>query len=428
MAVPSSLCDRLVIVGVDHRTGSLDLRDRLFVEDAAVPAFLQTLTAVGIPEAMVLSTCDRVEVVAFAAQPDGVERIAAALAGHAGLEAAALTAQLSVLRGAEALRHVFAVASSLESQVIGEPQVLGQVKAAHRLARAAGLCGADLETILQAAYSAAKQVRSETAIGEGPVSLAAAARRIARDLHGDLGRSAALMVGVGDMGELIAESLVADGLKDLTVVHAAPARAGAVAERLNCHLAPLDDLARLLPGADIVIAALGARQRLLTEDKVRLALQARRRRPIFLIDAAVPGDIEPAVERLDGAFLYDLADLEGVALEGRAGRASAATAAWAIVDSEATQLMRGHAERTAVPSLIALRRHFEEARRQALAAAKGDAEEATRLLVNRLLHDPSEAMRAIAASSLLAADSAGEWEQLDAVLRRLFRLDEDGRS
>jgi glutamyl-tRNA reductase len=161
-------------------------------------------------------------------------------------------------------------------------------------------------------------------------------------------------------------------------------------------------------------------------DMVRLALHERRRKPIFLIDAAVPGDIEPAVNRLDGAFLYDITDLERVAAEGRASREAVAGAAWRIVEDEATLLFRGLAERTAVPSLIALRRSFENTRGDVLKAAGGDAEEATRLLVNRLLHPPSEEMRTIAAQALNATDGdgdGGEWERLDAALKRLFRLD-----
>jgi glutamyl-tRNA reductase len=428
MALPSALCDRLLVVGANHRISPLDLRDRLFVDDASAPAFLASLAAAGMTEAMILSTCDRVEVVAVTGAPDAADRIVTVLAGQAGIEPAALAPQLAVMRGAEALRHVFSVAASLDSQVIGEPQVLGQVKAAHRLAQVAGLCGRELETLLQAAYAAAKRVRSETKIGEGPVSIAAAARRVARELHGDLDRCSALLLGVGEMGELVAQDLREGGLKELTVVHPTAARAEAVAVRLGCHVAPMDDLARLLPKADVVIAALGTRRHTLTAERVGLALQARRRRPVFLIDTAVPGDIEPAVERLDGAFRYDLNDLERVALEGRAGRESEAVAARAIVDEETTALLRGVAERTAVPSLIALRRHFEEARAEALKAAGGDAEEATRLLINRLLHDPSEAMRRVAASSLHAADAEAEWEQLESVLRRLFRLDGSGQS
>ena len=425
MTTSPLLLDRFIVVGVDHRTGALDLRDRLFIDDGAAPEFLRRLIEIGIAQAVVLSTCDRVEVVAVALDADASDRIASVLAAQAGIETASLRDRLVVRRGADALRHLFAVAASLESQIVGEPQVLGQVKAAHRIARDAGAVGGELEAVLQAAYGAAKRVRTETAIGAGPVSIAAAARRVANDVHGDLDRCVGLLIGAGDMGELIVGEFMTAGLKDMTVVHPTAGRAAALAARLDCHTAVIDDLARLLPTADIVVTALGTRRHVLTAERVGLALQARKRRPVFLIDAAVPGDVEPAVNRLDGAFLYDLIDLERVATEGRQGRQAEADTAWRIVGDEVTALVRGHAERTAVPSLIALRRHFESARRQALAAAGGDAEEATRLLVNRLLHGPSEEMRAVAAASLAASDSAGEWEQLDMTIRRLFRLDGD---
>lgn len=428
MAVPTPLCDRLIVVGANHRTSSLDLRDRLFADDPSVPGFLRSLAEAGVAEAILLSTCDRVEVVAVSDRDDAAESIVRVMAGHAGLALVDIGPQIFVARGADALRHVFAVAAALESQVIGEPQVLGQVKAAHRLARAAGLSAGTLDLVLQAAYAAAKRVRTETKIGEGPVSIAAAAKRIAHDLFGDFEGLSAILIGSGDMGGLVTESLMEAGLRNFTVIDPLPARGEAVAARLGCHLAEIGELARLLPQADIVIGALGNRRPVLTAERVRLALEARRRRPAFLIDAAVPGDVEPAVDRLDGAFLYDLGDLERVALEGRAGRQAEAESARRIIDEEVTTLMRGDAERTAVPSLIVLRRHFEEARRQALAAAGGDAEKATRLLVNRLLHAPSQAMRAVAASTLRAAETESEWERMDALLRRLFGLDEKAES
>lgn len=427
MSAPSILCDRLIVAGCNHRSGTLELRDRLFVEDAGIPAFLERLSEDGVQQALLLSTCDRVEVTAIANGPEAAEKIILALAANAGLQSTDLAGQTYVYSGAEAVRHIFAVAASLDSQIVGEPQVLGQVKAAHRIARAIGTCGNELETVLQAAYGAAKRVRSETTLGERPVSIAAAALRIARDVHGDLAGHNVLVIGTGDMGEMIAADLLAAGVDELTVIHPREDRANAMANRLDCHVAGWGEMARLLAVADVILAQLGTRQHVLTADMVRLALHERRRKPVFLIDAAVPGDIEPAINRLDGAFLYDITDLERVAAEGRASREAVAGAAWRIVEDEATVLFRGLAERTAVPSLIALRRSFEDARREVLKAAGGDAEEATRLLVNRLLHAPSEEMRTIAAQALNApAGDGGEWERLDAALKRLFRLDAGG--
>ena len=401
------------MVGASHRSSSLAIRDRLFVEDEAVSGFLARLREVGIAQALVLSTCDRVEVQAIG-EETASRRIRGVMSDHAGLEKADLDAQLYVFWGEEAVRHVFMVTAALDSLIIGEPQILGQVKACHRMARDAGMSGSELEALIQAAYGAAKRVRSDTAIGQRPVSIAAAAAQVARDVHGDLGRAACLLVGAGDMGRMVAENLLAGGLDHLTVAHPTEARAQAMARALDCNVASFEALR--LESADIVVTALGGRRHLLSADMVSAALRHRHRKPMFLVDAAVPGDIDPAVNRIDEAFLYDLGDLERVALEGRAGRESEAQGAMGIVELEVDAYLGGRAERAAVPALSGLRGHFEAARDSALADSGGDAEKATRLLVSRLLHGPSRAMREMAAEG----DTLEESERL---LRRLFGQD-----
>ncbi len=424
---------RLVVVGANHRSSSLTLRDRLFIEDAAVPAFLERLRASGVGQAMVLSTCDRIEVQAVA--DDGTaaaSRITEVMAAHAGLAAGELGEQLYVLAGQEAVEHVFRVTSALDSLVPGEAEVLGQVKAGHNLARDAGMSGSELEAVLQAAYGAAKRVRSETAIGERPVSIAAAAVQVARDLHGDLDRGTGLLVGAGEMGAMVARSLLSAGLGALTATHPTGSRAEAMARELDCHVAPFADFEARLADFDIVIAAYGSRRRIVTADMVTEAVARRRRKPMFLIDAAVPGDIDTAVDGIEEAFLYGLGDLERVALEGRATREAEAVEAGRIVEEEKERFLRGRAERAAVPALTELRRHFETVRDEVLTEAGGDAERATRLLVNRLLHDPSEVMREIAADDGIPSppaqerDAAGKggWSAAERILKRLFRLGE----
>lgn len=409
---------RLVVVGANHRSASLGLRDALFVDDATAPAFLEGLKRAGLAESLVLATCDRVEIWAEDMDPIHAARLVGeALAARAGLEASVLSPHLYTLSGGDAVRHGFTVAASLDSLVIGEPHVTGQVKAAHRLARDAGCCGGELDHFLQAAFAVAKRVRSETSIGEGPVSIAAAAVQTARDLHGDLGSLRALLVGTGEMGELVAESLLAAGLKDISVTAPRAARAEAVAKSLEGHVLAFEDLRDTLASFDVVLTCVGARTVSVTADMVTNALRKRRRKPVFLVDAGIPGDIEPAVNRVDGAFLYDLADLEKVALEGRATREAAARAARAIVEAEAQAFLRGRAARAAVPAIVSLRARFDETREQVLAEAGSDAAEATRLLINRLLHAPSEAMKTI-------ASEGAEWRAMEKTLRTLFRLDE----
>ena len=406
---------RALVVGANHRTAPLSLRDTLFVDDLAQPEFLSDL---GLTQAVAVSTCDRVEVWAVCEEPETARTaILKTLAQRGGLPAEAILDQVYCLSDEAAIRHCFAVTASLDSLVIGEPQVLGQVKACHRLSRDAGFSGPELDGLLAAAYGAAKRVRSETPVAERPVSIASAAVQLARDLHGDLSSCSVLLVGAGDMGELVAEHLLGAGISRLVITAPRISRAEALAERFRCHATAFENLIPSLPEADILVTAVGGRQTVLSSEQVTTALRQRRRKPMFLVDTAVPGDIEPAVNRIDGAFLYDLDDLERLAMEGRASREQAAAAGFAIIDQALGDFQRSKAERGAVPAIILLREHFEKLRMQANFEAAGDAEKATRLLVNRLLHDPSEMMK-------LMAGRDTRWPAAEDLLKRLFRLEE----
>lgn len=415
---------RPLVVGANHRSSSMLLRDRLFVEEDAMPEFLAELKRAGIDQALVMSTCDRVEVqaclrpeiLADDAVAEIERRVLQVMAAHGDTDLAEMAGQTYAHRDAAAVRQIFAVSASLDSLIIGEPQVVGQVKTSHRIARQSGMIGNSLENILQAAYASAKKVRRETAIGQRPVSIAAAATQIAGDLHGDLAGCSALLIGGGEMGELIAADMLAANLGRLAVTHPFERRAAEVAGRLGCRVAAYDELAQRLTEADIVLSSLGRRRRAVTADMVAAAVAARRHKPVFLIDVAIPGDIEPRVEKISDAFLYSMDDLERVAMEGRAGRESEAGAAWAIVDADVERYLRGQRERTAVPAVNRLRSHVEEIRRQALLDAGGDAEKATRLLVKRLLHAPCGALRETAHS--------GQDKAMEQALERLFGLDE----
>lgn len=419
-AIPTQNDARLVVVGANHRSSAMALRDRLFVADLDQPAVLGALGRAGLTQAIVLSTCDRVEIQAAHGDPAAAaEIITRFLVDRGGEGVGVVRSQLYALHDEAALRHIAAVAASLDSLILGEPQVLGQVKAAHRVALAAGMVGPELEAALQAAYATAKRVRSETAIAEGPVSMAAAAVQLARDVHGDLGRIAGLLIGTADMGELLAEELQKADLARLSITASSLARAEETARRLGCHVAGFEPLAPALRQAEVVVTASGSGRHVVTAAMMNTVMRERRRRPVFIVDLGVPADVERAVEDIDGVFRYDLDDLERIAMAGRASRASAAAAAGAIVDAEIAGFLRLRAERSAVPALIALRRHFEAERERALRDAGGDAARATELLVNRLLHAPSEALRQLA-----AVGSEGEAERIAAerLLRRVFRL------
>jgi len=272
---------------------------------------------------------------------------------------------------------------------------------------------------MQAAYGAAKRVRTETAIGERPVSIAAAAVDLARGVHGDLSSAKGLLIGVGDMGHMVAEHLVAAGLERLTVTHPLEVRAAILARTLNCHRIGYDDRAEAMASADVVVTALGRQDYVVNTDMIKSALKTRRMRPIFLVDVAVPGDVDPAINRIDEAFLFERADLERIVFDGRASREMEAEAGRAIVAAEVAAYQAERAGRAAVPAVKLLREHAEQMRAEVLTKAGGDAEKATRLLLSRLLHNPSIMLRHA------ASGAPEELKALDRAIRKLFQLEDD---
>ena len=403
------------IIGIDHRAPAAPLVDAAAVAEPELPGVLAALKAGGLADGVLLSTCDRLLLATSGDPAAALSALSGLLAERAALAPAEAAAALATQSGDAAVRHLFGIAAALESRVPGEPHVLGQLKEAPRRAAEAGLAGPETEALLQAAYQAAKRVRNETAIAEGPATMAAVAVRVARDIHGDLSRCAGLLLGTGDMGALLAEQLQAAGLSRLSASARVAARGEALARRLGAHFAPWEELDAALAGAEIIVTCAGTGRYTLGVEQVAGALRRRRRRPVFVIDAAVPADADPGIDRLDGAFLYGLDDLERLALEGRAGRQAAADAAWRLVDEAVAAWRRGRDERGAAPLVAAVRARFEAERARLLAERPGlDAAEATRLLVNRLLHRPSEALRGLAGDG-----------QAEALARRLFGVDGD---
>jgi glutamyl-tRNA reductase len=404
----------LVIAGLNHRSAPPEWRERFVLVEGGQEALGDALAARGIDDAVLLVTCDRIELIAAAPNVDGFLPL---LAERLNVGEADLAPTLYCLEGEAALRHLFEVAAALDSQVVGEPQILGQVKAAHRLASDRGRVGPSLEAALAAAYAAARRVRRETRIAERPVSIASAALDLAGEIHGELARRAVLLLGPSEIGELMAEHFVRAGVGSLLVCGPEP-RARLAATRFGANRCDLAELDNALSAADIIIASLASGRAVLTSTRVVAALKRRPLRPIFIVDAGYPPDVEPAVNELDGVFLYDLGDLERVALDGRAGRQAEAAEARRILGEELAAFNRRRRERQAVPAVVALRRHVERLRAAALAEAGSDAEAATRLLMNRLLHDPSEVLRDLAAGT--------PQSDMEKLLRRMFRLDDEG--
>lgn len=389
----SAVLPPLQVIGVDHRTCPDEIREKLFVDDSEMPAMLASLKAGGAQEAIVLSTCNRVEVIGRFADPSvSPDTVAAELGRPVDLAGTALRPLLYAHDRGDAVRHVFRVACALDSQVVGEPQVLGQIRAAHRLCRDLGGTGPVVEDTMRAAYAVAKRVRTETRIGEGPVSLAAAAVARVRDLFGDLDGRSGLLAGTGELGLLIAEHMAAAGMDGVEVLDRFPRRAAQAAREIDAHHGGLDRLAAALDRADVVVTTLGEGRYLITAEMIEAALRRRRRRPIFLLDLSVPGDVEPAVHRLDEAFVYDVGDLEAISRAGMADRAGEAARAETMVEQAVSAFSRDRSGRYAAPEIAALRAHLEAA----VAEVTGADSELARRIAARLSHPPSVALRELA--------------------------------
>ena len=413
--------DSLAIIGFDHRTMPDEVRERLFVDDGDVPALIGRLREAGVAEVLPLSTCDRVEVAMVDDAPaDRLHTVVEALCGPVGLPAGELAVGARMRLSAEAVVHLFRIAASLDSQIVGEPQVLGQVRAAHKLARREGAVGPVLEAVLQAAYASAKRARTETAIAEGPVSMVAVAVDLVRSLHGDLDACHGALVGTGDMGVLLAERMLGGGLSSMVVVDRNARRAEAAARELNANHAAIEGLADAMARADVLVTAVGGGRHVIDEAIMAATLKRRRRRPVMVVDLGIPSDVDPAVERLEDAYVYDLDDLERAALEGKATRAVAARQAEDLVAGEVSRFLAERASREAVPAIRRLRATFEGVRQGVLAdRGEADADAATDLLAKRLLHLPSTRLRRIAAEDpALAA-------RLDEAVRLLFDAEEE---
>lgn len=393
----------LLALGLNHQTAPLSLRERVALDAGQLPAALDGLGQVpGVAEAALLSTCNRTEI--YAQVEEGREAaLVEWLAAHHGLAPATLSDYLYLHRDDEAVRHLFRVATGLDSMVLGEPQILGQVKDAWQAARGSHRLRTALDRLFQQSFQVAKRVRTDTRIGAHPVSVAYAAVRLARQVFSELDRATVLLVGAGDTIELAARHLVDARARRLLVANRTLEHAQALASRHGGYALPLSELGRHLPEADIVITATASREPVLRRTMVQDALKARRHRPMFMLDLAVPRDIEPAVAELADTYLYTVDDLEQVIEENRASRRQAAEQAQAIIDLQVEHYMAWWRAQGRQDALKALRGRGEAAREEALAraremlAAGKPADEVMALLAhqltNKLLHGPSSALR-----------------------------------
>jgi glutamyl-tRNA reductase len=394
----------IIVIGVSHRTAPLPVREALaFPKDQLRDALLRLRAETGAGEAMILSTCNRVELYARQDDPGAVEALESFLARYHSRDGRELHEVVYRHADAEAIRHAFRVAASLESMVIGEPQILGQVKEAYQAAEEAGTLGAALNALRNRSLAAAKRVRTETGIGRNAVSVSYVAVELARKIFGELKDKNVLLVGAGKMSELAAKHLVRSGGRATVLGGRTFEKAAELAAALGGKAAPFESLRDELARTDIVISGTGAPGIVIHPADVESARAARRgrhARPLFLIDIAVPRDIDPAVRKMGGVFLYDLDDLKAVAEANLRERLKEAAAAEGLVEREVREFLDWQKAREAVPLLNELRRRAEEIRRHELDKAKRRIapltaeqdeaiEAATTAIVNKLLHSPT---------------------------------------
>jgi len=415
---------RFVGAGVSHKTAPIEMRERLAKATQPLEAAVKELKkGTTLTEVCVVSTCNRVEIYAAGdAEPSALLRDVRQYLGAAtGLSPADLEPHIYEHKGVDGLLHLFKVASSLDSMVLGEPQILGQVKEAYHSATAAGGIGAVLTKIFPRAFLVAKRVRTETGISQNAVSMSFAAVELGKEIFGSLDKKNVLLVGAGKMSTLAARHLRTHGVAEVRVANRSLERAEELAKEIGGHASSLADLELLLVKADIVISSTAAPGFVVTKAMMSKVVKARRYRPILFVDLAVPRDIEPTVADLEGAFVYDVDNLEGVVAENREARAQEATAAEAIIKEELDSFLRWSRQQQLVPVIKALRDKglsiAEMEADRALASLKDPrAEKAVRAMsqaiVNKMLHPVLSHLK-----------SQGDAHQLAAQVVALFELE-----
>ncbi|HEY7337673.1 MAG TPA: glutamyl-tRNA reductase [Bryobacteraceae bacterium] len=415
---------KLLLTGLNHRTAPVEVRERLAFEENALPRALDELSRCpGVREGMILSTCNRVEVAVTADEESDAEAsIECFLAEARCVERGWVSPYLYRFGGSDAIRHLFRVAASLDSMIVGEPQILGQLKSAYALAKERGAINGYLDLVMTRAFNVAKRVRSETDIGESAVSVSYAAVELARDIFGSLQGQQVLVVGAGKMAESAARHLRRAGVSEILVTNRTRERAESLAEIVGGRVVDYDYFHDSLPAVDILLASSGSLSYIVTREEVKAAIEKRRNRPMFLIDIAVPRNIEPAAGQLDNVFLYDIDDLDKVVDSNLRGRNEVARQAEEIIREEVERMMARLKTREVAPAIVVLQEQSEawrlgeiERQRAKLGSLTQQQEEAldaiTRGIAKKFLHGPITEL--------------GRDPSLLSLMRKLFRLSDE---
>src|SRR5580700_4002474 len=406
----------IVLLGLNHKTAPIGLRERLAIGPLQLEDATRSLMqAPGVLEGMILSTCNRVEL--LTSQEPNAPDLLEFVGSYFDIEPKVLTPHMYEYRQENAVRHLFRVACSLDSMVIGEPQILGQVKSSYLAARSAGAIRGHLDKVLQRAFVVAKRVRTETQIGNSSVSIASVAVELARKIFGSLEGKKVLLVGAGKMSEQAARHLMAQGAGSVLVANRTHERAEQLAQRFGGRAIGFDDLYANADQADIIITSTGAARPVFRREHAQHFLEQRRGRPMFFIDIAVPRDVDPEVNKLDGIFLYDIDDLQSVAGSQLQERGKEAELAEAMILAEVDKYQRRLHSLNVAPEIVRFQQSAEQIRQgelrrlasrlQSLSPEQQAAVEAlTRGLVNKFLHQPVQAIKTAASEGNSAAVDA----------------------
>jgi glutamyl-tRNA reductase len=417
------------LIGVNHKSAPIEVRERLAIPESRLPEALRRLAEhPGVDEGMILSTCNRVEV--LAQTKNGSVDLRGFLRDYFHLDPAEYEAHLYEHHEREAIRHLFRVSSSLDSMVVGEPQILGQVKEAYATARAVGAVHSQLDLLLTRAFAVAKRVRTETAVGSSAVSVASVAVELAKKIFGSLQGKHVYLVGAGKMSELAARHLLAHGAEAIFVANRTHERAQQLAAKFDGHAILFEQLYETCDRADIVITSTGAPHAIFRREHGELFLARRKNRPMFFIDIAVPRDVDPGMNKLDGIFVYDIDDLQQAVSSHVDDRRKEAERAEAIVTAEVERFQIRLQTLDVVPTIVSLQDHLETIRQAEIDRVRGRlgalspeqelaVEALTRGIVSKIMHTPISALK-------MAVREPEATTVIDLV-RRLFNLQEKER-
>ena len=398
----------LFLLGVSHKTAPVELRERLDFSSGDLGSAVEALAArAGAAESVVLSTCNRSEM--YVAAEDiarANDELVSFLSDYHQVPPAAFVPHLFACQDAEAVRHLFRVAAGLDSLVVGEPQILGQVKEAYSTASGRRAAGPLLTKLFHSSFAVGKRVRTETGLGEGAVSVSYTAVQLARKIFGKLTGRRVLVIGAGEMGKLTAQHLRSQGVGEIVITGRTLARAQELAQAVDGTAAPWSELMNVLAPSDIVITATGSHDPILSRADIESVMGRRRRDPLFIIDIAIPRDVDPDAGNIEQVFLYNVDDLQMIVQENLSRRSAEMHRAELIVTEEVARFMAWHRSRGAIPTVVALRQRFDTIRRAELQRldsklaglspdARARVDEITRIIMEKLLLEPTEQLKAL---------------------------------